>query len=99
MTEIKRKTRKQDEAPVVLENKRPSDNFIKRAPPPHVIKRVTEKEIMAMQDPKNPDPNLMGFRPHTVNNQVPVNMTSGKIIPDVDGTIGEALMRPQKKEE
>ena len=98
MSDIKRKTRTQEQGPVVLENKRPSDNYIKRGSPPHVIKRVTQKEIMDLQNPAKLNPDFLGFKPHKVNGIIPVVPETNMIIPAEDGTVGIALMKPQKKE-
>jgi len=76
----------------VVEDIRPSQNYVKNPPPPGLIEtRVTKEQVMTMQDPSNPDPNFRGWRMHTINGIVPVNLVSGEVMPAPDGTIGVAL--------
>ena len=82
---------------VVTESRRPSDNFEKKPPPNGLIEaRVTSKQIAYLQDPRNTGHGAIGFRPHKINNMVPVVPTTNEIIPDKDGTVGVALFNQKK---
>jgi len=80
----------------VLKDVRPSDNLVKREMPEGLLeKRVTQKEVMELQDPRNGQSGMIGFRPHRVNEIVPVIAETNEVIPDSDGTVGVALFDPK----